>query len=96
MTFSQGDKVVWLHDGREIPAIVLACGTKHDEKELYQIEVDGEKKHVGAVDLLASKKPGFAVRDLALILTETRDAVQGEIVAIGIGPKNRPFYQLKF
>src|ERR1017187_9570621 len=96
MKFSNGDEVVWLHDGQEIPAIVLACGTRQDETEFYQIEVNGQKKHVGVVDLLAPKKPGFEVRDLAFVVDENRDALKGEIVAIGSGPKNQTFYQLSF
>ena len=96
MKFAVGDKVVWLHDGGEIPAIVASCGKDHQGIEFYQIEVDGQKNHVKVGDLLAPKKPGFEIRDLAFVLTESKDAIQGEIVATGIGPKNRTFYQLKF
>jgi hypothetical protein len=96
MKFAEGDSVVWLQDGQEIPAIVVVAGTRQDETEFYHIEVEGDKKIVEAISLLAPKKPGFEVRDLALVLTESKDAVQGEVVATGIGPKNRTFYQLKF
>jgi hypothetical protein len=97
MKFSVGDEVVWLHEDQEIPAIVSNSGKTHDENEIYQIEVNGQKKqHVKVSDLLAPKKPGFEVRDLVFVLNEGRDAIQGEVVAIGIGPKKRAFYQLKF
>ena len=96
MKFSEGEEVVWLHDGQEFSATVLSCGTTHDEVEFYQIEVEGVKKHVKLNELLAAKKAGFEIRDLVLVLNEGRDAMQGEIVAIGSGPKKRAFYQLKF
>lgn len=96
MKFAVGDQVVWLHDGEEIPAIVLANGTTHEGVEFYQIDVDGQKRHATVSELLAPKKPGFEIRDLAFVLDESRDAIQGEVVAMGIGPKKRAFYQLKF
>jgi hypothetical protein len=96
MKFEVGDQVVWLHDGQEIPAIVLANGITHEGVEFYHIDVDGQKKHATVSELLAPKKPGFEIRDLAFVLDESRDAIQGEVVAMGIGPKKRAFYQLKF
>jgi hypothetical protein len=94
MTFAIGDQVVWLNDGQEIPATVL--GYEETGTELYLIEVDGFSKHVNLSELLAPKKAGFEIRDLVFVLNEGRDSIQGEIVTIGIGPKNRMFYQLKF
>lgn len=96
MKFARGDEVVWLHDGQEITAVVLDCGTTHEGVEFYHIEVDGQKRHVTVSDLLAKKKPGFEIRDLAFIVRKTGEALEGEIVAIGNGPKDRKFYQLKF
>ena len=96
MRYQVGEEVVWLHDGQEFSATVLSCGTTHDEVEFYQIEVEGAKKHVKLNELLAAKKAGFEIRDLVLVLNEGRDAMQGEIVAIGSGPKDRAFYQLRF
>lgn len=97
MKFAVGDQVVWPHDGEEVPATVLSCGTTHEGVEFYHIEVfEGQKVIASVSDILAAKKPGFEIRDLAFVLDESRDAVQGEIVAIGIGPKKRAFYQLKF
>jgi hypothetical protein len=58
--------------------------------------VNGKREQVDVKDLLAQKKPGFSVRDLVLINDEHRDAVQGEVIAIGHGPKGRNFYQIKF
>ena len=58
--------------------------------------MNGKREQVEAKDLLAPKKPGFGIRDLVLINDEHRDAVQGEVIAIGHGPKGRQFYQLRF
>jgi hypothetical protein len=96
MKFSEGDEAVWLHEEQEIPVIVLACETTHEGVELYRIDVHGQEKHVRVSELLAPKKPGFEIRDLVFVLTENKDAVQGEVVTTGIGPKNRTFYQLRF
>lgn len=96
MKFQKGAEVVWLHNGEEIPATVSANGKTHEGREVYQIEVAGQTKHVGAAELLAPKKPGFEIRDLAFVLTENRDAVQGEVIAVGIGPKDQKFFQMKF
>ena len=38
----------------------------------------------------------FKNGDQVLINDEHRDAVQGEVIAIGHGPKGRHFYQLRF
>jgi hypothetical protein len=46
--------------------------------------------------LLPAKKAGFDIRDLARVIDESKDSIQGEIVAIGSGPKNHKFYLLKF
>jgi hypothetical protein len=97
MKFAVGDQVVWLHDSEEVPATVLSCGTTHEGVEFYHIKVFEDQKVIATVsEILASKRPGFQIRDLALVLTEGRDAVQGEVVATGTGPKGRAFYQLKF
>jgi hypothetical protein len=58
--------------------------------------VNDKREQVDVKDLLAQKKPGFGIRDLVLINDEHRDAVQGEVIAIGHGPKGRNFYQLRF
>jgi hypothetical protein len=96
MKYQIGEQVFWLKDGQEFPATVLNRGEDHAGAEIYMIEVEGIPKHVKMNELLAAKKAGFEIRDLAYVIDVHRDAVQGEIVAIGNGPKNRTFYQLKF
>jgi hypothetical protein len=97
MKFTEGEQVVLLKDGNEVPAVVLNWGEDKEGKNFYQIEVEGgTQMFVVGSALLPAKKAGFAIRDLAFVLDESRDAVQGEIIAVGTGPKNRKFYQLKF
>lgn len=64
-----------------------------DEVEVYKVFAEGTVQHFSASNVLAPKKPGFEIRDLAFILDKSGDAIQGEIVAIGSGPKKRAFYQ---
>ena len=96
MSFNEGDQVVWLNSGQEIPATVIAHVTDGKRINMYSLEVHGERRNVPANEVLEPKKPGYEVRDLALVIDEGRSAVQGEIVAIGRGPKDRLFYQLRF
>ena len=95
MKFAKGNEVVWLHDGQEIPATFLD-GPINNGTELYHINAKGQNRHVMVSEILPAKKPGFEIRDLAFVLDEGRDTIEGEIVAIGSGPKKRAFYQLNF
>ena len=98
MIFQRNDQVIWVREGKEITATVrgYAANDTGDGADFYEIYADGKVQHMKASDVLAPKKPGFEIRDLAFVLDESRDAVQGEVVATGIGPKNRTFYQMRF
>jgi hypothetical protein len=60
------------------------------------IESSNATVSVQIKDLLRPKQPGFKVRDLAFVIYEANQAVQGEIIGIGNGPKGKKFYELKF
>ena len=96
MPFKTDDRVVWVNNGEEIPAIVKGYGTSQNGDFIYVLEVGGEVKNVTESEVLAVKKPGFEIRDLAFVIDENKQAVQGEIVEIGIGSNRRRFYQLWF
>lgn len=94
MTFQKDEQVVWVQNGEEIPAVVVSSGLGFDGAELYQIDTGSEKKHVQGSELLFPKKPGFQIRDLAFVINENREAIEGEITATGYGPNKRRFFQL--
>jgi hypothetical protein len=98
MSLKEGDRVVWLSGEKEIPAklISLATSSGPNPVDLAMIEIAGDHRLVHASQLLAAKKSGFNLRDLALVIDENREAAEGEIVATGKGPKGQAFYQLRF
>ena len=102
MPFDRGEEVEFLKGGSEISARIVSvrasCGPGWTQVDHYDIQVEGEseQRRVKPTELLPRKKPGFEVRDLALVIGENRIEAQGEVIKIGAGPKGRKFYQLKF
>ncbi len=98
MEFKQGALVFWNRDnGEEVVAefrdyVYSQMGNAVAAK----IQINGEIFKVYLEELLPPKMPGFNVRDVALVINETKQTVQGEIIAIGRGPTNKKFYELKF
>jgi hypothetical protein len=97
MAFEKGDPVFVKQGNEEVSATfdVYITGPDGKHSSAY-ILVNDKREQVDVKDLLAQKKPGFGIRDLVLINDEHRDAVQGEVIAIGHGPKGQQFYQLRF
>lgn len=97
MAFEKGELVFLKQDNDEVPATFQDYVTGPDGKHSgAYVAVNGKREWVEVNAVLAQKKPGFRIRDLALINDEHREALQGEVIAIGHGPKGRNFYQLRF
>ena len=93
MAFEKGKPVFVKQDNDEVPATFDGYITDIDGKDSSAyVLVNGKREQVEAKNLLAPKKPGFGIRDLVLINDEHREAIQGEIIAIGHGPKGQHFY----
>jgi hypothetical protein len=96
MTFKKGDPVFIKQGDGEVPAIFQEYHGPASNPSSAWVLIDGERKQVYVKDVLAPKKPGFEIRDLAFIIDEHREAVQGEVIALGIGHKGKRFYQMRF
>ncbi len=97
MAFEKGNPVFVKQGNDEVFATFDAYITGPDRTHSgAYVVVNGKREQVEAKDLLAPKKPGFAIRDLVLINDEHREVVEGEVIATGHGPKGKQFYQLRF
>ena len=100
MTFKDGDVAnVRLANGEE--GLVRIMGNINEGKYPVQsLDSKGtlaghawtEKEH----ELLPIKKPGFNIRGLVFTTSASHRGEEGEIIALGEGPKNQAFYRVKF
>jgi hypothetical protein len=98
MTFKRFDEVSWKRDdGQEVPVTFekyvtdgvqnIACIIRFNSGEVEQVDLE---------NVLPPKKQGFAVRDYAWIVDESKAAKRGEIIALGYSSNQRRFYLLRF
>jgi hypothetical protein len=97
MAFKQGDPVfVKQENGEDSATFQEYLNDYKGNRVSAYVLLNGKLEQVDVKKVLAPKQPGFGIRDLVLINDEHRDAVQGEVIAIGHGPKGQKFYQLRF
>jgi hypothetical protein len=92
--FNVGNMANCVENGVEIEVCVIGMST---EKDVYYVRtIDDKTLAVPANGLLRTKGPFFDIRGIVLTTSIDHPDEQGEIVALGIGPKGRIFYRVRF